>query len=730
MAEKTPVSQHLVTLLEQLALKVVMLEEDDVQGLGSFLSQLEDLQGQVSQFQELVPLFDNLNEVGKRLVLREVATMAQGLEVLNQGITLLQKWHRDQQWPPAGEAWDHYRHLLREIGLDQEEPGAEPPVAQQEGGATQVWDDPELVANFLPEAQEHLEGIETHLVFLEQHPEDLDAINAIFRPFHTLKGVAGFFNLIQMQELSHEVEWLLDRVREGQVVVSAELVTLVLEAVDLLKAMLTDIQESLATGRALVAFDLAPIKAKIAQVDATSSKPATRLGEILVAQNALSPEDLSLALEQQKSTVGAPPLGEILVQAGKVPPQKVAEALVKQMTTSKAPADSSVPDTVKVDISKVDNLVDLMGELVIVQSQVRQNGKIGALADQKLERDLGQMARITSELQKISMSMRMVPIGATFRKMMRLVRDLSHKVGKDVDLRLEGEDTEIDRSMVEAIYDPLVHLVRNSVDHGLETPADREAAGKPAVGVLCLRSFHQGGDIIIEIEDDGRGLNREAILAKAVERGLVPPGQTISPERIDHLIFEPGFSTAAAVTEISGRGVGLDVVKQAINHLRGKIDICSRVGEGCRFLLRLPLTLAIIDGMVVQVGSERYIVPTVGVQETLRPAPQDYYTVQGEGELIRVREQLMPLVRLHRLFGVGNQGVPPSEALVMVVEHENDKRALLVDDILGKQEIVIKSLGHFFKNLEGLAGGTIMGDGRVGLILDLAGLFSMGDGVI
>ena len=329
--------------------------------------------------------------------------------------------------------------------------------------------------------------------------------------------------------------------------------------------------------------------------------------------------------------MGAPPLGEILVQAGKVPPQKVAEALVKQMTTGKAPPDSSVPDTVKVDISKVDNLVDLMGELVIVQSQVRQNGKIGALADQKLERDLGQMARITSELQKISMSMRMVPIGATFRKMMRLVRDLSHKVGKEVDLRLEGEDTEIDRSMVEAIYDPLVHLVRNSVDHGLETPADREAAGKPATGVLYLRSFHQGGDIIIEIEDDGRGLNREAILAKAVERGLVPPGQTISPERIDHLIFEPGFSTAAAVTEISGRGVGLDVVKQAINHLRGKIDICSRVGEGCRFLLRLPLTLAIIDGMVVQVGTERYIVPTVGVQETLRPAPRTTSPSRAKG---------------------------------------------------------------------------------------------------
>lgn len=430
MAEMTPASQQLMTLLEQLALKVVMLEEDDVQGLGSFLSQLEELQGQVSQFQELAPLFKDLNEVGQRLVLREVETVAQGLEVLNQGITLLQKWHRDQQWPPAGEAWDHYRHLLQEIGLDQAGADAEPPAASAGTPVPQIWDDPELVANFLPEAQEHLEGIETHLVFLEQHPDDLEAINAIFRPFHTLKGVAGFFNLTQMQELSHEVEWLLDRVRDGQVVVSVELVSLVLEAVDLLKAMLADIQESLATGRALAAFELAPIKAKIAQVDATSSAPVTRLGEILVAQEDLTPVDLSLALERQKSMEAAPPLGEILVQEGKVPPRKVAEALVKQMTTSKAPTDSSVPDTVKVGISKVDNLVDLMGELVIVQSQVRQNGKIGALADQKLERDLGQMARITSELQKISMSMRMVPIGTTFRKMVRLVRDLSQRWGK------------------------------------------------------------------------------------------------------------------------------------------------------------------------------------------------------------------------------------------------------------------------------------------------------------
>jgi two-component system chemotaxis sensor kinase CheA len=700
-----------------------MLEDDDVQGLGGFLSQLEELQAQVAQVQELAPLFQDMTQMGQRLVLHEVEAAAKALELLGQGVALLQTWARDGEWPPPGEAWETYRQLARELGLEGEVEQAEAPRAETVQPA--VWDDPEMVANFLPEAHEHLEGIETHLVYLEQHPDDLETINAIFRPFHTLKGVAGFLNLPQIQALSHEVEWLLDRVRDGQVMVSEELVNLVLEAVDLLKAMLDDLQGSLTEKRALATFDLAPIKAKITQVDSTSSVAAPRLGEILVEDQVLPAEVLHDTLERQKDMEPPPPLGEMLVQEGTVAPQKVAEALVKQLGPAGPAGKTAVPETVKVDLSKVDNLVDLMGELVIVQSQVSQNQKITDLADQKLERDLGQMARITSDLQKISMSLRMVPIGTTFRKMVRLVRDLSQKVGKEVDLLLEGEETEIDRSMVEAIYDPLVHLVRNSVDHGLEGPEDRKNQGKPAAGRLVLRAFHQSGDIIIEIEDDGRGLNREAILAKAAERGLIPPGQTLSPERIDHLIFEPGFSTAPTVTEISGRGVGLDVVKQTITRLRGKIDISSKAGEGSRFLLRLPLTLAIIDGMVVQVGSERYILPTVGVRETLRPAPEDYFTVQHEGELIRVREQLMPLMRLHRLFGVGDPDVPPSEALVMVVEHEGEKRALLVDDILGKQEIVIKSLGYFFKNQEGLAGGTILGDGRVGLILDLAGLFHL-----
>ncbi len=323
MADRSPDSQQLAKLLEQLALKVVMLEEDDVQGLGGFLAQLEELQAQVSEVQELAPLLQHMNEVGQRLVLHEMATVAQGMELLNNGISLLQKWTRDPKWPPASEAWENYLQLTRELGLEEGEKGSAPPV---ETPAAQVWDDPELVGNFLTEAQEHLEGIETHLVFLEQHPEDLEAINAIFRPFHTLKGVAGFLNLAQIQELSHEVEWLLDRVRDSQVLISAELINLVLEAVDLLKAMLVDLQEALTAGRSLAVFDLAPMKAKIAQVDATSSASAPRLGEILVAQEDLSPEDLNQTLEIQKATTPSPPLSQVKIHASDLNTQVLTQA--------------------------------------------------------------------------------------------------------------------------------------------------------------------------------------------------------------------------------------------------------------------------------------------------------------------------------------------------------------------------------------------------------------------
>lgn len=719
MSAARPDPPELAQDLDRLALKAVMLSAGDLPALGAFLAELEGFQDRLADAGAAgaLPLVKQLVEVTNRLVLQEIPAAAQALEILGHGVGLLQRWAGGSQPPESAPEWSAYRSLLGELAL------AAPPLGEAEGRPAPAFDDPELVANFLAEAAEHLEGIETRLVHLEQHPDDLEAVNAIFRPFHTIKGVAGFLNLEQIQTAGHELESLLDRVRGGALGVSPELVDLVLAGVDLLRAMLADLRQALKESRACAVFDLAPLKSRLAALEEPSS-PVSRLGEILVDQGELSPADLAAALEMQQTARERRPLGQTLVEEGQVAPQKVAQALVQQLAARKAGPEAGQPAAIRVDLAKLDTLVDLMGELVIVQSQVRQNPLVVQAADQKLVRDLGQMARITTELQKISMSLRMIPIGATLRRMLRLVRDLSHKTGKAVNLHLEGEETEIDRNMVEAIYDPLVHLVRNAVDHGLESPEERRAAGKPPEGRLVLRAYHQGGSVIIDIEEDGRGLNREAILAKAREKGLGGVGD-LNPAQIDHLIFEPGFSTARQVTEVSGRGVGLDVVKQTVERLRGKIEILSRPGEGCRFTLRLPLTLAIIDGLVIRVGAERYILPTVTVQETLRPGPDEYFTVERKGELIQVRRQLLPLIRLHRLLGAGQADPAPWEALVLVVEHEGDSRALLVDEILGKQEVVIKSLGHLMQNREGLAGGTILGDGRVGLILDLGGIFGL-----
>jgi two-component system chemotaxis sensor kinase CheA len=378
-----------------------------------------------------------------------------------------------------------------------------------------------------------------------------------------------------------------------------------------------------------------------------------------------------------------------------------------------------------VDTSKLDNLVDLIGELVIAQSLVAQNSVFSTIHDPKLNRDFSQLKRITTDLQRISMSLRMVPIRHTFQKMIRLVRDLAKKSDKQVDLVMSGEETEIDRNMVDTLYDPLVHMIRNSVDHGIEPPAKRLEAGKPETGGVFLRAFQKGGFIVIEIEDDGQGLNRPKILKKAQEKGLVPAEASLTDHQIDNLIFEPGFSTADKVTDVSGRGVGMDVVRKTIEKLKGNVEIFSTTGKGCRFVLRVPLTLAIMDGIVVQIGAERYIIPTVFIRETLRPNRKDLSTVQNRGELIKVRDTFLPLIRLHRTLGIQTKQEQPWEALVVVVENEGKQKGLMVDDLLGKQEVVIKNLGEKLKTVEGVAGATIMGDGRVGLILDIHGIFEI-----
>ena len=381
---------------------------------------------------------------------------------------------------------------------------------------------------------------------------------------------------------------------------------------------------------------------------------------------------------------------------------------------------------IKIDSENLDRLVDAIGELVIIESMITQDPTLKNSGSAKLLKSVSQMNKITRELQQLSMSLRMIPVRATFQKMARVVRDLSKKSDKLVAFNTNGEDTMLDKSVVDRIGDPLIHLVRNSVDHGIElSPDDRVNAGKDKTGQIELNAFHKGGNIHIEITDDGRGLDREAILKKAMDKGLIREGQSLSEREIYNLILLPGFSTAKKVTDVSGRGVGMDVVKRNIEDLRGNIEISSKPGNGSLISLKLPLTLAIIDGMLVRIGNEKYIIPTLSVVKSIRPEPEDISTIINKGEMVKIRDDLIPLFRLSRLFNIKKAKTELSEGIVVVVEDSGKMTGLLVDELLGQQSTVIKNLGASMKGLTGISGGSILTDGQVGLILDVAGIIKI-----
>lgn len=588
------------------------------------------------------------------------------------------------------------------------------------GDLPDFMQDADLVAGFIAEAFEHLEAIEINVLELEQAPDDIDIINNIFRPFHTIKGVSGFLNLTTINKLAHSTENLLDDVRNNKLTMSADIIDVVLGVGDYLRSMVQNLSDMLEQGpSAYKDFDISDWIQKVVILQAGGDLDGAAPAPVPAA----APKQRVAAVTPKSSPVtqAAPEEDSTEDQDDHFEP--AASALSQSATTGKAPqAKAKIGASIKVDVEKLDGLVNAVGELVIMQAMVRQNPLITSISEPKLNKDFGQLSRITTELQKTAMSMRMVPIRQTFQKMTRLVRDLSKKSGKLVDLIMEGEETEIDRNMVDSIYDPLVHMMRNSVDHGVQKPAEREAVGKPGKGTVKLLAYHKGGNIIIEIIDDGQGLNTAKIRSKAIERGLMGPADNISDHDVNNMIFLPGFSTADQITDVSGRGVGMDVVKKGVEKLRGKCELVSIPGEGTQFLMRLPLTLAIIDGIIVRVGQERYIIPTISVQESMRPKATHYKTVQGQGETIMVRNTLIPIIRLNHVFDVKNSCTEITSGIVVVVENEGRHRALLVDELLGKQEVVIKSLGDYLKDIKGLAGGTILGDGRVGLILDLAGL--------
>ena len=561
--------------------------------------------------------------------------------------------------------------------------------------------DPELAAMFVGEALDHLSSIEACVLQLEASPGDTKLLNDIFRPFHTVKGNAGALGVTRVQELAHKVENLLDLCRSGRHTLGPAETDAVLEAVDVLTALINDIQARL---NGQPGTDLEPRRWTLMDVvDGLVN------GTSAVARPADAPVE-ARPHESANSTQSSP-LGDPTPASDPTPRRNQGRR-----------AEDVAGQAVKVDTRKLDNLVDMVGELVIAQAIIQEDPALLKTADERLTRNLSQLKRITSDLQKNAMSMRMVPIRQTFQKMARLVRDLSKKSGKSVDLVLSGEDTELDRRVVEDINDPLMHMVRNSMDHGFEDAEHRATSGKRPEGRLALSAYHQGGNIVIAIADDGAGLNSERILAKAVSQGLVRPNDTLTPSEIHQLIFRPGFSTAEKITEISGRGVGMDVVRRNIDALRGRIEIQSTIGQGTTFLIKLPLTLAILDGLVLGVGTQRFVMPTFGVRESLRPVPEQVHTVQGRPCMMQVRDKLVPLVWLAELFGIQGRETEPCRAVVVVIEDDGHQVGLVVDGLLGKQEVVIKSLGEAFGQMSGVAGGAILGDGRVGLILDAHGI--------
>jgi two-component system chemotaxis sensor kinase CheA len=420
------------------------------------------------------------------------------------------------------------------------------------------------------------------------------------------------------------------------------------------------------------------------------------------------------------SAVPATPVPE--AAAAPVPGTQSGAAAIEAQAQARQSGGSN--QTVRVNTEKLDSLMDVVGELVIVQSQLIESTRNRTEEGSLLQRNVAQLSRITKELQHTAMSLRMIPIKPTFQKMERLARDLSRNFDKKVHFVTSGEDTELDRTVVEEIGDPLVHMVRNALDHGLEPTADRLAKGKPEHGTVHLRAYHQGSNIVIELLDDGRGIDPERILRKAVEKGIVAPTASLSREEIYALIFAPGLSTAEKVTAVSGRGVGMDVVKRNIEKLRGKIEISSEIGKGSTFKIKLPLTMAIIDGLVVRVGTDKFILPSTSVQMALRPPREAITTIHGRGEVVDLRGRQLPLHRLHRRFGIPADAQQPWDGIVVIVEHSGKVSALLVDEMVSKQEVVIKSLGAFLQGLPGVAGGAILGDGNIALILDPGSLLS------
>jgi two-component system, chemotaxis family, sensor kinase CheA len=560
----------------------------------------------------------------------------------------------------------------------------------------------ELFADFLAEGEEGLARVDEILLGAEKGELQDEQVNELFRVFHTIKGVAAFLDAREVTRLAHATETLLDGARTHRIELTGPVLEAVFEASTVMRQLLRQARDCVELDRVLPSYELmTELLARIAKAECgqvAEERPVLEISPVArVVESDPEPEP-SVDLAVRGKAAAAPRERE---QAGRASGARLRE-------------------TVKVDLERIDSVVEMIGELIIVESMVVSAPEIAGLSSLKLRDYLGQLSKISRDLQGVAMRMRMIPVRGVFQKMARLTRDLSHKTGKAVELLQLGEGTEMDRSMVERIEDPLVHMIRNAMDHAIESVDERRAAGKPDVGTIRLSAQHEGGSIAIEIADDGRGLRREAIMAKARQRGLVgESADQLSDEEVFALIFLPGFSTADKVSELSGRGVGMDVVKRSIEAMRGRIVTRSTPGVGTTFKLVLPLTLAIIDGMLVSCADETYVIPSLAIVESLQVSGAMVRTLAHRGELLQVRGEILTLVRLRRLCGITGPEPTPEESGVVIIESAGRKIALLVDEVVTQQQIVIKPLSSGLGNTDLLVGAAILSDGRVGLILNV-----------
>lgn len=589
-------------------------------------------------------------------------------------------------------------------------------------------EDKELLEEFITESAELLEKLDDDLVALERSPGDADLLNRVFRSIHTIKGASSFLGFEFLVTVTHRTEDVLNRLRKAELVVDAAIMDVILEAVDLIKVLVGDIK-----GGEIKERDLEKTLAKLKPLLEGEAAPSKPSPDVPPVEPAAETDSAVSAVPQEVSLPKKKPKKESKTVKPAAAKSKAKGAVAEG--PDNAPADARHDElldksTVRVDVKRLDDLMNQMGELVLERNRMMQlsidlQGEVNlSLFGEEFGKLSKRLDFVTSELQMQVLKMRMIPVGNIFRKFPRIVRNLARELEKEVDLQIVGEETELDRSVVDEIGDPLIHLIRNAMDHGIENPEEREAGEKPRRGTLVLSARHEGNQIVISIKDDGRGLDVNKIRKKAVEKGLVTEEQLqgMGEREIIDLIFLPGFSTKDKATDVSGRGVGMDVVRTNIKKLNGIIDIRTKPGEGSEFVLKLPLTLAIIQSLLVEVETETYSIPLSSVIETLRVAEKDFHTIGGH-EVLKRHNSVLPILRLQDLFGIDGAGEGGRALRYVVVVGVAEKRlGLVVTRLLGQQEVAIKSLGRFLTDIPGIAGSTILGDGRVTLILDPAKL--------